>query len=711
MLVDTKSHLAKLLATENITIEQRKVATASFHIKDRILILPILSEELSSWLYDLFCGHEVGHALYTPEEGWHDSVVDLKIPKSILNVTEDARIEKLIKRKYPGLRTSFTKAYRELMERDFFDIANVDVNKLNFVDRLNLHFKVGSSLGIRFNEIETPIVQEMENLETWEDTVRVSCIILELMKEQNKQNKEQRASEPSDAENEYEETYEEDYDEDPEEVESEENEVESGEAEEDKEDEDGNNSGNGADKDEMDEIKSFTDDSFREREKELLSNETNEPVYADIPELDLKKVIMPYKEVISRLKNEKEHCDNKDFLSNYNGESLDTFYFTDFRRKSNNVVSYLVKEFELRKNAEQMKKASVSKTGDLDMKRIHSYKYSEDLFRRVTNVPNGQSHGIVMFIDWSGSMGPHLNDTVKQLLNLVLFCRKVNVPYEVYAFSNCSNLEKVNPVPNLKNGELVIDSFRLLNVISSKMTTQEFNYVAACLLKMTSTGNSGYVRNYAFPNFMQLSGTPLNEAIIAAMQIVPKFQADNKLQIVNTVFLTDGDGHTIADIYLPNQGQSGTTYNTGTSSLVPWRKIIPVFRHKKTGLFEKAKNMNNTNYTAALIRMLKKVTNTNIVGFYLLSTRDAYSYLNSNFTNVDAINYMRSEFRRNKSIVVKNSGFDEYYLMKADTDVDEIETIEAKSNTTRGLVNAFTKYSNTRVTNRVVLNKFIGMIS
>jgi hypothetical protein len=210
---------------------------------------------------------------------------------------------------------------------------------------------------------------------------------------------------------------------------------------------------------------------------------------------------------------------------------------------------------------------------------------------------------------------------------------------------------------------------------------------------------------------MQLSGTPLNEAIIAAMQIVPKFQADNKLQIVNTVFLTDGDGHTIADIYLPNQGQSGTTYNTGTSSLVPWRKIIPVFRHKKTGLFEKAKNMNNTNYTAALIRMLKKVTNTNIVGFYLLSTRDAYSYLNSNFTNVDAINYLRSEFRRNKSVVVKNSGFDEYYLMKADTDIDEIETIEAKSNTTRGLVNAFTKYTNTRVTNRVVLNKFIGMIA
>jgi len=355
MLVDTKSQLAKLLATENITIEQRKVATASFHIKDRLLILPILSEELSSWLYDLFCGHEVGHALYTPEEGWHDSVVDLKIPKSILNVTEDARIEKLIKRKYPGLRVSFTKAYRELMERDFFDIANVDVNELNFVDRLNLHFKVGSSLGIRFNEIETPIVQEMENLETWEDTVRVSCIILELMKEQNKQKKEQNASEDfnADDENDSADEYEEDYGDEEEsgEESNEQEEVESEEIDEGGTDID-------AAEDDMEEIKSFTDDSFREREKELLSNETMEPVYADIPEVDLKKVIMSYKEVISRLKNENVNSENKDFLTNYDG-TLDTSYFTEFRRKSNNVVSYLVKEFELRKNAEQMKKASV----------------------------------------------------------------------------------------------------------------------------------------------------------------------------------------------------------------------------------------------------------------------------------------------------------------------------------------------------------------
>ena len=44
--------------------------------------------------------------------------------------------------------------------------------------------------------------------------------------------------------------------------------------------------------------------------------------------------------------------------------------FAKYKQESNKVVSYLVKEFELRKNADQMKRASTAKTGELDMNRI-----------------------------------------------------------------------------------------------------------------------------------------------------------------------------------------------------------------------------------------------------------------------------------------------------------------------------------------------------
>ena len=67
-LIDSKSLLAKLMATENLTVEQKNVRTASFDVKNRILTVPKLDEKISSQLYDLFMGHEVGHALYTPFE-------------------------------------------------------------------------------------------------------------------------------------------------------------------------------------------------------------------------------------------------------------------------------------------------------------------------------------------------------------------------------------------------------------------------------------------------------------------------------------------------------------------------------------------------------------------------------------------------------------------------------------------------------------------
>ena len=61
---EIKSQLAKLLATEDLIVEHRKVETASFNVQTRVLVLPQW-ERASSTVYDLLVGHEVGHALYT----------------------------------------------------------------------------------------------------------------------------------------------------------------------------------------------------------------------------------------------------------------------------------------------------------------------------------------------------------------------------------------------------------------------------------------------------------------------------------------------------------------------------------------------------------------------------------------------------------------------------------------------------------------------
>ena len=129
---------------------------------------------------------------------------------------------------------------------------------------------------------------------------------------------------------------------------------------------------------------------------------------------------------------------------NYDKESIktrDIFETVDndyrlFRRSAQKEVNYLVKEFECRKSADAYARATVSKTGILDCTKLHSYKYNEDLFKKITVLPDGKNHGLVFVLDWSGSMSTVLMDTIKQLFNLIWFCKKVQIPFKVYAFTN-----------------------------------------------------------------------------------------------------------------------------------------------------------------------------------------------------------------------------------------------------------------------------------
>lgn len=701
---ESKSQLAKLMATENLTVEFKKVPTAYFNLKERKLVVPILKEGLTSDISDLFVGHEIGHALYTPEQGWHDSVIDLKIPKAILNVVEDARIEKLIKRKYPGLRVPFSKAYRELLSRDFFATTGVDLNGMNILDRLNIHFKIGASLGIKFDDEELFLVKEIENLETFDDVIEVSKKIMALYRQEKEKRKQKNQDEPIEPTDEWEDdTHEysfddsnDDGDEVTDERDSPNGSPKSSNDPQDENSQDIEYSDNEDFSNTDDMIKSHTDDAFRKHEKQLVSVDLVDYEYGDIPEdINLDNIIVSYKHIINRYKEESFY-DNT-----FNNDA-----FNNFKKKSSKVVSYLVKEFEMRKNADQMKRASVAKTGELNMSKIYSYKFNDDIFKRLTIVPGGKSHGLIMFLDWSGSMVPYLNATIKQLLNLVLFCKKVNIPFEVYAFSNRfyypSNESKDHSQVRYKTNEIKMKPFHLMNLLSSKMAANELAYMSSILLYGSEIINqrSYNSRMRGFPSWMQLQYTPINEAIFSAIKIIPKFQKENKLQIVNTVFLTDGEGHQL-------QTKEGSDINRFRTNAIQ----MAVMRHKSSGITEKVKESFNESYTAAALNILKQVTNTNVIGFYLVSSREFRQQAGRLFPKTANVDDIRQKFMKEKNVTCISSGYDEYYIIRAETDVDENSEIEVKSNTTRSLVTAFTKYNTNKIINRVVLNRFIGLIT
>ena len=166
-MIDSKTQLAKLLATEDITVlHSNKAKTASFDVKNRVLTLPnwVVSGELNEDVIDVFTGHEVGHALWTLMVDWEKAILTDKLHKGITNVVEDARIEKRIKGKYPGLVRSFVGGYKQLAKRNFFYEDFRDIPKMNMVDRINLHCKKCSSSGIAFSEEEQYFVNLVENV-------------------------------------------------------------------------------------------------------------------------------------------------------------------------------------------------------------------------------------------------------------------------------------------------------------------------------------------------------------------------------------------------------------------------------------------------------------------------------------------------------------------------------------------------------------------
>jgi hypothetical protein len=178
--LEVKGTVAKLLAQENLLVEHRQVQTAQFNVETRVLTLPIW-DKATDTIFDLLVAHEVGHALYTPNEDWTDKC---KAPQMFLNVVEDVRIEKLIKRRFPGIAKTFYKGYGELHEMDFFMLADEDISKMNLADRVNLHFKIGAFLGIKFTAKEQTVVDLISQCETFEDVFRASELLYKYCKEE-----------------------------------------------------------------------------------------------------------------------------------------------------------------------------------------------------------------------------------------------------------------------------------------------------------------------------------------------------------------------------------------------------------------------------------------------------------------------------------------------------------------------------------------------
>ena len=363
---EIKSQLAKLLATEDLVVEHKKVETAQFNVHTRVLTLPMW-EKASNTVYDLLVGHEVGHALYTPDEDWTEKV---QVPPQFVNIVEDARIEKLMKRRYPGLAKTFFNGYKELADQDFFQIADEKVDEMNLADRVNLWFKIGNFTDILIERgEETDIINQIADTETFPEVLTAAEALYKYCKQKQQEetkiqldNLESQQSGSNQPASDF----------------SDQQEGENDQPESDASDgapssessQQQPNSSVGGEKNEEPEVKTM--DNLEEALKELVNRDGYENVYLELPQLDLKKIIVPNAEIHNRCRDEWESwLNNLLYTQEVVFGEVDS-QFNQFKRSAQKEVNYLVKEFECRKAADSYSRASTARTGVLDCTKLHT---------------------------------------------------------------------------------------------------------------------------------------------------------------------------------------------------------------------------------------------------------------------------------------------------------------------------------------------------
>ena len=758
-----KSTLVKLLAEEDLQVTYKKVPTAHFDVNAREIVLPIWKDKSES-VMDMMSLHEVGHALWTPldliEKGQKQEV-----KHSFLNVLEDVRIEKMIQEKYLGSKKIFKKAYDELLKKDFFGINEKDLSKLNLIDKINMHYKHVPNVPFEDNELEW--VEKANQTKTADDVLNLAIELQEWMYSQEKDKTDEmfdidlpfNQNENGDMENQDEKNSSNMESDDTEETED--------------ESEDGDStSGSGSDRndnqkenesslnklkdggEDFDGIESVTDSNYTKNQYQAASDEDiKETEILNIPKININEAIVDYKEINKDLTDfYKEKSQGSESNKKYMEWVVKTL--KKFENEQKPVISYMVKEFEMRKAADLYKRASISKTGSLNMDKLHSYSYNEDIFLKMTNLPGATNHGLVMFVDWSGSMADNFHNTLKQTMNLIWFCKRVNIPFEVYAFSNQYGKKSETTNRNLlaqtpKQNDIVVNDCTLLNMVSSRANKNEFNESMINLWAISNyyseRGNYGGIRHdedYIYPIYIptdfMLGGTPLNNAIVYAMDILPKYKKDNGIQKLHTVFLTDGASHNLTGKYewgtaWSSEGDVEEFRQVGISRNYENDVIIvdPINRKKvkcpakKDSEYSKAYYYSTYhNQTEILLSFLKaRVQGMNIVNFFIAGRNKKGTVSKHDIEHIFGLNSwdderqiksIQKEILKNNVAVCTSQGWDEMYVLpggqKLDVSNDDMSEVQPGAKKSE-LKKAFSKMSSGRKNSRPVLNKFIGMIA
>jgi hypothetical protein len=343
-----------------------------------------------------------------------------------------------------------------------------------------------------------------------------------------------------------------------------------------------------------------------------------------------------------------------------------------------------------------------------------------------------------MFVDWSGSMSRNMKGTIEQLMILVMFCKRVNIPFEVYAFSDSYTRYKddidwtdsnghILSTKTPDYGDIVVNRFNLLNLFSSRMRAKEL-HEAYIFMTATASYYSNAYRYYGegmyfgIPDRMSLGGTPLNSTLLVSFSIMREFQKKNMVDVINSIFLTDGDSHS-SNTYWTENGTNMEHFDTRKQNVILRDPVS-----KKSILIDAKHDFRqSSSMTEALVRFQREVFNINIVNFFLIDRMKKYdmqSHLEkqrisrgedvNTYAEWEDVHLAMKEWRKNKYMIAPEMmGFNEQYLVQGGKSLEVEETIleVAEDATVAQMAKAFKKFSSGKLEKRKLLSRFINMVA
>jgi hypothetical protein len=316
--------------------------------------------------------------------------------------------------------------------------------------------------------------------------------------------------------------------------------------------------------------------------------------------------------------------------------------------------------------------------------------------------------------------------TVKQLLNLTAFCKKVQIPFEVYAFTNewqiaqraiDNGSEEIDYYPgwygNARGDDrglvrhqihLNEGGFHLVNFISSRSNPRD--YERQCKNFFRESYAFRHRTTYTYTPGLQLSGTPLNEAIVLLNHIIPQFKKDNDLQKVNACILTDGEANSINYGSLVER-EDHEDYITSRSLDYGYCQL----RDRKTGrVYSKMDGWNNS--TTTFIQQVRdRNPGVNVIGFRLLPAKRLSEFV-ARFATHAHYEEVQKQWRKQKSAILPEpKGYSALYAISSKDLEDDSEFEVEESATKAQITRAFKKMLKSKSTNKKLLTSFVDQIA